>query len=101
MWPVLIGCAIGAYVVGRGKPVTRFRKLQVVGPSTGDTYEAEDIPEAGLLVVRGAGPTTVAFLRQNGGGFVFYKAEGDPRIVERIVYDVAPHALRAPTGDES
>lgn len=100
MWPVLIGCAIGAYVVGRGKPVTRFRKLQVVGPNTGDTYEAEDIPEAGLLVVRGAGPTTVAFLRQNGGGgFVFYKAEGDPRVVERIVYDVTPHALKPPGGE--
>lgn len=94
MWPVIIGCAIGAYVVGKGKPATKFRKLQMVGPTTGDTYEAEEMPEAGILVVRGPGPSTAVFLRKNSGGFVFFRGAGHPEGVKRIVSDVCPALLK-------
>ncbi len=93
MWPVIIGAALGAYVVGRGKPTTKFRKLQMVGPSTGDTYEAEEMPEAGILVVRGPGPSTAVFLRKQSGGFVLFRGFGHPEGVRRIVSDVCPQML--------
>lgn len=79
--------------MGKTKPTTRFRKYSVVGPKTGLTYEAEDIPEAGVLVVRGPG-ASAAFLRKEGGGFVFYNGAGNPDVMRRIVMDVAPDSLK-------
>lgn len=94
MWPVIIGAAVGAWFVGRGKPNTKFRKLQIVGPTTGTIYEAEDVPEAGLIIVRGPGPSSASFLRKPRGGFVFYKGEGHEDGIMRIISDVAPHMLK-------
>jgi len=50
--PVVVAAVAGVFIAGRQAPRTRCERKVVLGPRTGRTYEVEEFPEAGFLVVR-------------------------------------------------
>ncbi len=52
MLPIIIGSAIvGAALMGRTKPKTKMRSLQMFGPKTGTTYTVEVMPGESVIAV--------------------------------------------------
>jgi hypothetical protein len=52
MLPLVIGSAvIGAVLMGRTKPKTKMRSLQMFGPKTGTTYTVEVMPGDAVIAV--------------------------------------------------
>lgn len=76
MWPLVVAGAVGFLAAGRTQPKTKCERKVVLGAHTGRTYEVEEFPEAGFLVVRTTGAAASAY-----GVFqhVQPKAPGDPR----------------------
>jgi hypothetical protein len=76
MWPVIAAGLAGFFAAGRISPKTKCVQKTLLGPRTGRTYEVEEFPDAGFLVVRGTGEGGTAY-----GVFqhVQPKNPGDPR----------------------
>ena len=43
---------VGAAAMGKTKSETRVKKITCLGPKSGITYQVEDFPEVGAVVVR-------------------------------------------------
>ncbi len=71
--PIVVAGLAGFLAAGRSQPRTRCERKVVLGARTGRTYEVEEFPQAGFLVVRAP----------DGGYGVFQHATqkhpGDPR----------------------
>lgn len=52
MIPVVIGLGVGLLFGMRGRPKTRCESKTMLGPKTGITYDVEEFPDAGFLIVR-------------------------------------------------
>lgn len=50
--PLIAAAVVGFVAAGRGNPRTRCEKKTLLGPRTGRSYEVEEFPDAGFLVVR-------------------------------------------------
>src|SRR4029077_5614551 len=50
--PVVVAGLVGFLAAGRTQPQTRCEKKVVLGSRTGRTYQVEEFPQAGFLVVR-------------------------------------------------
>ena len=50
--PVVVAAIVGFAASNRSQPRTRCERKVVLGARTGRTYEVEEFPEAGFLVVR-------------------------------------------------
>lgn len=98
LFPVIIGCVIGAVVMGRTKPQARSFRRELIGPVTGNTYRVDDLPTAGIIIVHGPG-CVCAFARQPGGGFAFVQAMGHAQGVRAVVSDLHPALLKGMTND--
>jgi hypothetical protein len=93
--PVVIGAFVaGALVMGRTKPKTSVVKKTLLGPFTGKTYEAEDFPLEGFVVVRDPDGSVGCFRRLSmlpghtgKPGFVFSNGRGNPATVAAMRRD--------------
>ncbi len=52
MWPIVVAGVVGFLAAGRTQPRTRCERKVVLGARTGRTYQVEEFPEAGFLMVR-------------------------------------------------
>lgn len=95
--PILIGCVIGAALMGRTKPQARAVKKQLIGPNTGNTYLVDDFVTSGIIIVHGPGCACV-FARKPGGGFAFVQALGHTDSIRAVCSDLEPSLLKAPNG---
>ena len=96
MWPVLIGCVIGAVMMGRTKPQAKSHKRELIGPNTGNTYRVDDFPSAGIIIVHG--PACVcSFIRTPSGRFAFVQALGHTDGIRVVCSDLDPALLRGPS----
>lgn len=91
MYPVIIGAAIGALLVGRTKPRTKHIKRECIGSRTGVVYHADELPELGMIIVHVPGTTTKAIFQRGHVpghmGWQLYRAVGDPRAVSVLRLD--------------
>jgi hypothetical protein len=92
MWPVVIGCAIGALLMARTKPTSSVSRRQIIGPTTGNVYSADDFTDAGVVIVHGPECACV-FARKPTGGFGIVSAKGNPEGIRMIVSDLQPQLL--------
>jgi hypothetical protein len=96
MWPVVIGCVIGAVLMGRTKPKSTSHKRELIGPATGDIYQVDEFPQSNLIIVHGIQCTCVFVKNQNGRGFSFVSARGNPAGIRQVCMDLEPALLQAP-----
>ncbi len=59
MWGWLLA-VVGLTLAAKGRPKTSLNKLAVLGPRSGETWDAELFPDAGLVVVHSRRDQTVA-----------------------------------------
>jgi hypothetical protein len=61
----LVGAlGVGLVMMGKSKPKTAVRKLAVLGPRSGEQWQAELFPDAGLVVVHSSrGDAVASFLK--------------------------------------
>lgn len=50
--PVIAAAVVGALAANRNQPRTRCEQKVVLGARTGRTYQVEEFPEAGFMIVR-------------------------------------------------
>lgn len=89
---LLVGCVVGAALMGRTKPQARSQKKILIGPVTGNTYAVDDFPQAGIIIVHGPG-CACAFSRRSGGGFSFVQGLGHPEGIRLVCSDIEPNLL--------
>lgn len=101
IWPLAGLALFGLFVAGKAKPKTDVKKLAVLGPRSGETWDAELFPEAGLVVVhsRRGDKTVASFHKQKAGdldssgsprrtaGYKFGQAKGSANIIAMMRED--------------
>lgn len=84
-WPLLALAGFGFVVSAKSKPKTTLNKLTVLGPRSGETWDAELFPDAGLVVVHSRAPrqgTVAAFHKDPATKrFVFRQSRGNPTLI--------------------
>lgn len=86
MWPYALAVIGGALWANRSKPRTASRKIVILGLETGNSYQAEEFPTAGFVVVYGPGAQVV--YRRSEQGLLFAKARGNQGVVQTIRSDI-------------
>ena len=82
IWPLLALVGFGWVVSSKAKPKTALSKLTVLGPRSGETWDAELFPDAGLVVVHSKrGDGTLATFRKDPGTSGAGASPGRPRYV--------------------
>ncbi len=90
IWPLLALAGFGFFVAGKAKPKTDVKKLAVLGPRSGETWDAELFPEAGLVVVHSRrGDKTVASFHKDKETkrFKFGQAKGVATVIAMMRED--------------
>lgn len=87
MWPYAAAVVVGALWANRSKPRTAARKVTLLGAKTGNTYQAEEFPGPGFVVIYGAG-AQVVYRRSEAGQLVFVKAKGNQGVIQTIRTDI-------------
>lgn len=93
LWPLLLLGTFGLVVSAKSKPKTTVNKRQAFGPRSGETWDVEDFPDAGLLVVHSRrGDKTLATFRVEkleGGKrlFRFSQGKGNPTLIAMMRSD--------------
>lgn len=98
IWPLAGLALFGLFIAGKAKPKTDVKKLAVLGPRSGETWDAELFPEAGLVVVHSRrGDKTVASFHRtpapsgagasSKGRFTFGQAKGVATIIAMMRED--------------
>lgn len=89
IWPLLLLTGFGFIVAGKAKPKTAMNKRQAFGPRSGETWDVEDFPDAGLIVVHSRrDPTLATFHRDpTTKRFKFGQAKGSATIVAMMRED--------------
>ena len=93
MWPVVIGCVIGAALMGRTKPKAPVKKRELIGPATGNVYMVDDFNHT--IIVHSPGCVCV-FVRKPEGGFSFVNALGHREAILDVCRDLEPGLLAPP-----
>jgi hypothetical protein len=70
MYPLIASAIVGAVLMGRTKPKTKMRSLQMFGPQTGTTYVVEVMPGGSAIVVHD-GQGCIAIFQKNVGAAGF------------------------------
>lgn len=86
MFPWVAGVLIGAWVAGRNRPHTHVEKRQLLGTRSGMVYEADDLFEAGLVVVKA--PNVTAVFVRTPKGLKYFRGSGPPPLLARLVQDI-------------
>ena len=60
--PIIAAC-LGLMVGGRTKPLSKHKKMLMLGPRSGDHYNVEDMPDSGIIIVHAKDGTVVTFNR--------------------------------------
>jgi hypothetical protein len=68
-----------------GRPKTKVEKSKLLGPRSGQTWEAETIPDLGVVIVHGK-LSKVAF-RRTPAGMIAAKTAGHPQEIALILKD--------------
>ena len=87
MYPWVVGALIGAWAVGRQKPHTPVEKKTSLGPVTGLTYEVDDFPRAGMVVVHGPQRSAAVTFLRTPHGLRPMRSQGDPSVIAAICKD--------------
>jgi hypothetical protein len=84
-WPLLALAGFGFVVSAKSKPKTSVNKLTVLGPRSGEMWDAELFPDAGLVVVHSRAPrtgTVAAFNKDpQTKRFVFRQGKGSETLL--------------------
>ena len=85
--------------MGTTKPKTAFEKTRSMGSRTGLSYEVEDFPSAGFVVVRAADGSEGVFQRKGrgGAGFLWARGRGHPNTLAAMRLDFGAEAPAAET----
>lgn len=78
--------------MGATKPRTAYEKMRAIGSRSGVTYEVEDFPSAGFIVVRAPDGTEGVFSRHlpgdpRGSGFEWSRGRGHPAVLQAMRAD--------------
>jgi hypothetical protein len=93
MYPLIGSALVGALLVTRTKPNTKFTKTSLLGPKSGAKYQVEDFTDAGFIVVQAADGSRAVFQRRaanpaGGKGFAWQHGRGAPATLRAIYIDV-------------
>lgn len=88
MFPVIpvIAGLVGAGLVARGKPNSKFRKLHSIGPRSGVVYEVDSLIDSGLILVHYQGAVGT-FEKTDEGNFRWIKGQGNPYVLAAMIKD--------------
>lgn len=85
LWPILALAGFGFIVASKAKPKTTLNRMVVLGPRSGETWDAEVFPDAGLVVVmsRRQGDKTVASFSRDTTTkrYVFKQGKGSATLI--------------------
>lgn len=70
--PIVVG-VIGLMIGGRSKPISKHKKLVMLGPRSGDEYQTEDMPASAIVIVHAKDGTVVTFNRDPETGRLKFK----------------------------
>ncbi len=98
LWPILALAGFGFVVASKAKPKTTLNKMVVLGPRSGETWDAEVFPDAGLVVVmsRRGDKTVASFVKvpadpsgspRRTAGYVFKQSKGLPLLIAMMRED--------------
>lgn len=93
MYKFAAAALVGAALVYGVRPKTRVKKLKIIGPKTGATYQVEEFPEAGFMLVKAADGSVAVFQRKaaspgGGAGFAWQHGKGRSETLRAIYRDV-------------
>ena len=93
MYPLIGSALVGALLVTRTKPTTKFVKQNILGPKSGAKYQVEDFTDAGFIVVQSADGSRAIFQRKaasptGGKGFAWQHGRGNPASLRAIYIDI-------------
>ena len=89
MWILVGALGLGLVMMGKSKPKTAVSKLAVLGPRSGETWDAELFPEASLVVVHSRRDQTVASFHRDTATkrFVFQQGKGSATLIAMMRED--------------
>lgn len=89
IWPLLALAGFGFVVASKAKPKTAMQKLTVLGPRSGETWDAEWFADAGLVVVHSKRDKTLATFNKNKETkrFVFSQGKGNQNLIAMMRED--------------
>lgn len=84
---------VGAALAFGTRPKTTVKKLQLIGPKTGATYQVEEFPDVGFMLVKAADGSQAVFQRKaasptGGAGFAWQHGRGRPETLRAIHLDI-------------
>lgn len=96
--PIIAG-VVGALAMGSTKPRTAYEKMRAIGSRSGVTYEIEDFPSAGFIVVRAPDASEGVFARRlptdpRGAGFDWSRGRGSPAALRLMRVDFGAAGAR-------
>jgi hypothetical protein len=93
---------VGALVMGSTKPRTACEKMRALGSRSGLTYDIEEFPSAGFVVVRAPDGSEGVLTRRmpgdpRGNGFDWSRGRGNPGTLKVLRADFGAAGARPPT----
>jgi hypothetical protein len=102
---------VGALAMGATKPRTACEKMRAIGSRSGVTYDIEEFPSAGFIVVRAPDGSEGVLMRRlpgdpRGVGFDWSRGRGNPGTLKLLRADFGaagarPSPLPGPDSKES
>lgn len=98
MFLPIAAAVVGALAMGSTKPRTPYEKKTSMGPRSGLTYEVEDFPNAGFVVVRAPDGSEGVFSRKPPPetGFAWSRGRGNPGTLGAMRADFGIPARKSP-----
>ncbi len=94
--PIVVGI-LGLMLGGRTKPVSKHKKMLMLGPRSGAHYTVEDMPQSAIVIVHAKDGTVVTFNRSPENGKLKFKcATGNQGTVTLVREDFEPPATLGP-----
>jgi hypothetical protein len=88
--PILVGI-VGLMIGGRTKPVSKHKKMLMLGPRSGAHYTVEDMPQSAIVIVHAKDGTVVTFNRSPENGKLKFKCStGNQGTVTLVREDFEP-----------
>lgn len=90
LWPILALAGFGFVVAAKSKPKTTLNKMVVLGPRSGETWDAEVFPDAGLVVVmsRRGDHSAASFVKNaETKRYVFKQGKGNATLIAMMRED--------------
>ena len=90
LWPILALAGFGFVVAAKSKPKTSLNKMVVLGPRSGETWDAEVFPDAGLVVVmsRRGDKTVASFTKDTATKrYVYKQSKGNATLISMMRED--------------